>query len=50
MAKESGINKYILISSCSVYGFRDDIADQDSESNPLTTYAKANIFAERELP
>jgi len=49
MAKESGINKYILMSSCSVYGFRDDIADEDSEPNPLTTYAKANIFAEREV-
>ena len=49
MAKESGINKYILMSSCSVYGFRDDIADEDSEPNPLTTYAKANILAEREI-
>jgi len=49
MAKEAGVNKYILMSSCSVYGFRDDIADEDSEPNPLTTYAKANIFAEREI-
>jgi nucleoside-diphosphate-sugar epimerase len=49
MAKESGVNKYILMSSCSVYGFRDDIADEESEPNPLTTYAKANLLAEKEI-
>jgi len=49
MAKDAGVNKYILMSSCSVYGFRDDIADEDSEPKPLTTYAKANINAEREI-
>jgi nucleoside-diphosphate-sugar epimerase len=49
LAKESGVKKYVLMSSCSVYGFRDDIADENSEPNPLTTYAKANLLAEKEI-
>jgi len=49
IAKESGVNKYILMSSCSIYGFRDDIADENSEPNPLTTYARANLLAEKEI-
>ncbi|MGC8622048.1 MAG: NAD-dependent epimerase/dehydratase family protein [Caldisphaera sp.] len=49
LAKEAGVKKYILMSSCSVYGFRDDMADENSEPNPLTTYAKANILAEKDI-
>lgn len=49
IAKESGIGKYILMSSCSIYGFRDDIADENSVPNPLTTYAKANLLAEKDI-
>jgi len=49
IAKESGVGRYILTSSCSVYGFRDDVADEESEPNPLTTYARANLLAEREI-
>ena len=37
MAKKLGVKKYIVASSCSVYGFRDDIADENSKPNPLTT-------------
>ncbi len=49
LAKDMGIKKYVLMSSCSIYGFREDIADENSESNPLTTYAKANLMAEKEI-
>jgi nucleoside-diphosphate-sugar epimerase len=49
MAKESGTSKYILMSSCSVYGFNEHIVDEDSEPNPLTVYAKANLAAERDV-
>jgi nucleoside-diphosphate-sugar epimerase len=51
MAKESGIDRYILPSSCSVYGFLDEgvIADETSPTNPLTTYAKANYAAEKDV-
>jgi nucleoside-diphosphate-sugar epimerase len=44
MAKKSGVKRYILPSSCSLYGFQDGdtIVDERSMTNPLTTYAKAN--------
>ena len=44
LAKSAGASQYILPSSCSVYGFQDEgvIANEDSKTNPLTTYAKAN--------
>ena len=48
IAKKLGVKKYIVASSCSVYGFRDDIADENSKPNPLTTYAQANIAVEND--
>ncbi len=49
MAKELGVRRYILPSSCSVYGFQDGLLDESSPVNPLTTYAKANLQAERDV-
>jgi nucleoside-diphosphate-sugar epimerase len=49
MAKERGVRRYLLPSSCSVYGFQDGLLDESSPPNPLTTYAKANLQAEREV-
>lgn len=48
LAKKLGVTKYIVASSCSVYGFREDIADENSMPNPLTTYAQANIAVEHD--
>ncbi|RLI78910.1 SDR family NAD-dependent epimerase/dehydratase [Archaeoglobales archaeon] len=48
LAKKYGVEKYILASSCSVYGFQDEIVNENSPTNPLTTYAKANLMAEKE--
>ncbi|GBD32969.1 UDP-glucose 4-epimerase [bacterium HR33] len=49
MAKEAGAKRYILPSSCSIYGWQapDVIVDETSPTNPLTTYARANEAAER---
>jgi nucleoside-diphosphate-sugar epimerase len=49
LAKETGVKRYILPSSCSIYGFLEEgcIADEDSATNPLTNYAKANLLAEQ---
>jgi nucleoside-diphosphate-sugar epimerase len=49
MARESGVRRYVLPSSCSVYGFQDGLLDESSPTNPLTTYAKANLQAERDV-
>ena len=48
LAKRAGVSRYILPSSCSVYGFQDGLLDERSPVNPLTTYAKANYQAERD--
>ncbi len=49
LAKKMGVKRYILPSSCSIYGFQDQdiIVDEHSATNPLTVYAKANEKAEQ---
>lgn len=47
LAKEAGVSGYILASSCSVYGFNNLVVNEDSPVNPLTTYAYANLLAEK---
>jgi nucleoside-diphosphate-sugar epimerase len=42
-----GVQRYILASSCSVYGFQDEVVDESSPINPLTTYAEANAMSEQ---
>ena len=50
LSKEYGVKRYILASSCSIYGFREDmILDEKSPTNPLTTYAKSNLMAEKDV-
>jgi len=51
LAKSVGIDRYILSSSCSVYGIAstDSPITEEGYLNPLTTYAKAKAEAEREL-
>lgn len=46
MCVRAGVGRYILASSCSVYGFQDEVVNEDSTINPLTTYAEANALAE----
>lgn len=48
LSKKTGVKKYILASSCSIYGFQEGILTENSDTNPLTTYAKANLLAEQE--
>lgn len=46
LAKEAGVSRYVLASSCSIYGFQDEMVDETSKINPLTAYAEANGLAE----
>jgi nucleoside-diphosphate-sugar epimerase len=48
LAKEAGVSRYLLFSSCSVYGFQDGILNEESPTIPLTDYARANILAEKD--
>jgi nucleoside-diphosphate-sugar epimerase len=49
MAKAAGVSRYVLPSSCSIYGRQPDgeTATETSATNPLTTYARANEKAEQ---
>lgn len=49
LAKKMGVKRYILPSSCSIYGFQDQnvVVNEHSTTNPLTVYAKANEKAEQ---
>lgn len=46
LASQSGARRYILASSCSIYGFQDALVDETGPTHPLTTYARANAKAE----
>lgn len=49
LAKEAGVTRYVLASSCSIYGYRDEVVDETSPIKPLTTYAEANGLAEKSV-
>lgn len=51
LARAAGARRYLLPSSCSVYGFRpaDERCDEASPPRPLTTYAEANLRAEASI-
>src|SRR5579875_3210360 len=48
LAKKLGAKRYVVASSCSVYGFRDDTCTEETPVNPLTVYAEANVAVERD--
>ena len=48
IAKKLGTQRYIVASSCSVYGFREGYSDENTPVNPLTTYAEANVAVEKD--
>lgn len=51
LAKAVGVARYILASSCSVYGFQeeDEFAREDGPINPQTNYAKAAAKVEQDI-
>jgi len=50
LAKKAGVGQYILASSCSVYGSSTNVAlTEESETNPVSIYAKANVLIENDV-
>jgi nucleoside-diphosphate-sugar epimerase len=50
LAKKYGLSRYILASSCSVYGARgDSLLTEDSPVEPVSEYARAKVAAERDI-
>lgn len=46
LARKAGAKKYVLASSCSVYGSSKGLLDEEARPGPLTAYARANLAAE----
>jgi nucleoside-diphosphate-sugar epimerase len=50
LAKKAAVKQYILSSSCSVYGSgKSSILTEESETRPVSTYAKANVKVEEDV-
>ncbi len=49
LARKHGVRRYIYFSTCSVYGFQEEVVDEGSRLNPLTTYAKAAAEGEKQV-
>ncbi len=50
LAKSAGVKRFVLSSSCSVYGASTkDIVNEESEPKPVTPYAESKVLAEREI-
>jgi nucleoside-diphosphate-sugar epimerase len=48
-AKDAGVEKYIISSSCSVYGKGEEPQlSEDSKTNPISVYAKSTLEAEQQ--
>ena len=48
LAREAGVSRYVVSSSCSIYGFQTETLTEDSRPNPLTVYARANELIEQD--
>ncbi len=49
-AKEAGVPRYVMSSTCSIYGAAGDgISDETSPPNPVSVYAQSNHKAETDL-
>ncbi len=50
LAKEAGVERFIYMSSCSVYGAAGDTdSTETSDVHPLTAYAKCKVLVERDV-
>jgi nucleoside-diphosphate-sugar epimerase len=48
-AKQAGVEKYIISSSCSVYGKGEELQlSETSKTNPISVYAKSTLEAEQQ--
>lgn len=49
LARKNKIKGFIFFSTCSNYGIANGLANEETESNPLSIYAKAKVKAEEYL-
>ncbi len=50
LAKEAGVKRFLMSSSCSTYGASGDgLIDESAEFRPVTPYGESKVWAERDL-
>lgn len=49
LAKAAGVDRFVYMSSCSVYGVAEGEVDESSPVNPQTAYAECKVLVERDL-
>jgi nucleoside-diphosphate-sugar epimerase len=49
VAKEAGVERFVYMSSCSVYGVAEGTVDESSPIDPQTTYAECKALTEADL-
>ncbi len=49
LAKQAGVERFVYMSSCSVYGVADGVVDETSPTDPQTAYAQCKALVERDV-
>jgi len=49
LAMAAGVQRFVYMSSCSVYGVAEGTVDETSPINPQTAYAECKVLVERDL-
>ena len=49
LAKQAGVQRFVYMSSCSVYGVADGVVDETSPIDPQTAYARCKALVERDV-
>lgn len=49
LAKAAGVERFVYMSSCSVYGAAEGVVDETSPIGPLTSYARCKALVEQDV-